>query len=232
MKKSGVSNILLGVESGYSPALECINKTAGIKENLEAKHRLYSVGISVGFSFMFGFPYDLPAGKLENEHKKEIVATMKTIGEFSENYIPGDYYLLFLFTPYPGVRLFERYKMLGYTPPDKLEDWGTVNLNETGSAPWISEDMIKVYKNCLRLNWVFMHKISRNFFRNTKNNFLKRQGLKLDKLCRKAIRNRVNKGKLAVPFYVVAIQTYYAVKNTISKNGFKYFIKKIIKVFK
>jgi anaerobic magnesium-protoporphyrin IX monomethyl ester cyclase len=221
MNEAGVANILLGVESGYQPALNCIQKAAGIKENLTAAEKLHENNISIGFSFMFGFPYDLPKEKMLEEHKKELQATMETIANLSKNYLVGDYYLSFIFTPYPGVRLYSRYKDLGYQPPDSFEAWGDVNLNETNSCPWLSDDLLKLHSQSLKFNWFFMHKLARNIFWNKKNTALRKFAEICDDMVCRYLQRRIIKSKLSLPYILELIWAYYMFKGSIIMRGWK-----------
>lgn len=218
MNKAGVSNILIGMESGYVPALECISKKATIKENLEAVRKLHKFNISIGFSFIFGFPYDLSEGKMEREHLKELKATMQAISDFSCEYIEGDYYLLFIFTPFPGVRLTPRYQQLGWISPKSLQEWGKINLN-TLSSPWISQKSLQIYEQCLKINWFLMHKLSRNVFGGVKNNYLKKIAVFVDNLAVNFLAKRIGQGDLSLPILLEVVKFYYSAKGRIK---FKY----------
>ena len=225
MNEAGVTNVLLGVESGYPPALECIQKTATVEDNLKTVRRLHEHNISIGFSFMFGFPYDLPEEDMEKEHERELIATMKTIAEFSENYLEGDYYLLFFFTPYPGVQLFTRYKKLGYVPPDSFEGWSKVNLNEADSCPWVAKRLLKLYRHCLKSNWFFMHKLETVIFRRSKRLLLRKYASFCCRKSRGILRERINQGKLSLPFIFWIIRFYFLAKGFMLKLVRKYLIK-------
>lgn len=228
MNKAGVTNILLGIESGYQPALECIQKTAKVEDNLETAKLLHEHNISIGFSFMFGFPYELPKEYIEKEHKKELIATMKTIAEFSDNYLNGDYYLLFVFTPYPGVRLFSRYTNLGYIPPDSLKAWSRVNLNETNSCPWVSRHLLKLHSQCLISNWFFMHKLERLIFRKHNSLLLRKYAKFCDRLSRRILRKRINQGQLSMPLYLKIINFYFRARDFILTHGCKGIMKRVL----
>ncbi len=229
MNKAGVANILLGVESGYQPALECIQKAATVEDNLKTVKLLHENNISIGFSFMFGFPYDLQQERLEKEHKTELIETMKTIAEFSDNFLEGDYYLLFLFTPYPGVQLFPRYEELGYIPPDSFEGWSKVNLNESDSCPWVTKRLLRLYRHCLKSNWFFMHKLETVIFRRNKRLLLRKYAGYCCKLSRGILRERINKGKLSLPLVFWIIYFYFIGKGFILKLVYKVYKKVFLK---
>jgi len=225
MNKAGVTNILLGVESGYPPALACIQKAATVEDNLKTVKLLHENNINIGFSFMFGFPYDLPPDRLEKEHKKELIETMKTIAEFSDNFLEGDYYLLFLFTPYPGVQLFPRYKELGYIPPDSFEGWSKVNLNEADSCPWVAKCLLRLYRQCLKSNWFFMHKLETVIFRSSKRLLLRKCASYCCKRTRLILKERINQGNLSLPLIFWIIYFYFIGKGFILKLARKVFTK-------
>ncbi len=229
MNEAGVANILLGVESGYQPALDCIRKAATVEDNLKAVRLLHDNNISIGFSFMFGFPYDLPEEDMDKEHERELVETMKTIAEFSENFLEGDYYLLFLFTPYPGVQLFPRYKELGYVPPDSFEEWSKVNLNEADSCPWVTKLLLRLYRHCLKSNWFFMHKLETVIFRRSKRLLLRRYAGYCCELSRGILKERINKGKLSLPLIFWIIYFYFIGKGFLLKQVHKVYRKVFLK---
>ncbi len=227
MQRAGVTNVLLGFESGYGPALECIKKAASLEENSEAVRRLHEHGISIGFSFMFGFPYDLPASVREQEHLKELQATIESISELSQNWLPGDYYLWFAFTPYPGVRLYPRYLKLGYQPPKDLESWGRVNLNENRTTTWVSPKAFRAFDECLQMKWYFMHELRKALQGPTPGPRRNAWAERLDQWACRWLRRRIARHHLRVP--LVLKLTEYAVLSvqTIRARGIKGFLKKL-----
>lgn len=162
MHEAGFNNVLIGVESGYPEALKCISKKASKDQVRTVLINLRKNNISVGHSLMLGFPYDLPKEQLENEHRKELIETMKFIYELSLHYVPGNYYLLFFFTPYPGTILFDRCIKLGFSPPTNLEGWADVNLN-TAIAPWISNETASLINECHKINYFLAGKSERTW---------------------------------------------------------------------
>ena len=203
MRKAGVINILLGVESGYEPALRCIRKAANSEDNLIAVKKLHMHNISIGFSLIFGFPYDLNKKELAKEHQKELKATMKLIAEFSKGYVYSDYYMLFVFTPYPGVLLYDRYVKLGFVAPESFEQWGAINLYETKSCPWIASNVLDLYNNCLEIIWLLGHKLEPLISRSIMSNiFLRHFGKIFDKVMLRAMQKRLNLGKFNLPIII------------------------------
>ena len=245
MHRAGISNILLGIESGYEPALSCVDKAADTTDNIETVKKLHKNGISIGFSFMFAFPYDIEKSKLDQEHKIELLATMKAISKFSDDFINGDYYLLFVFTPYPGVRLFPLYRKLGFLPPnypgvrqiprekkfmfvypDSFQAWGRVNLDEISSCPWISTNSIKLHAHALRINWFLMHEVKRSIDLYFKNKFLRKYAEPLDVWATRTLKKRIERGLIKLPVLFRLIKLFFGIKKLVYKHGYKYFIKK------
>ena len=69
MRSAGITNVLIGIESGYEPALKCIDKPATKDQAYNASLKLRINGISVGHSMMVGFPYDLPFSQMKQKHR-------------------------------------------------------------------------------------------------------------------------------------------------------------------
>jgi len=156
----------------------------------------------------------LPKDKMEGEHFKELKATMQAIVDFSSEHIEGDYYLLFIFTPFPGVRLTQRYEQLGWISPKTLQEWGKINLN-TLSSPWISQKSLKLYEQCLKINWFLMHKLSRNVFRGAKIARLKKIAIFIDKIAVGFLAKRIRRGNLSLPILLEIVKFYYSAKGRI-----------------
>jgi len=216
MRDAGIENILIGVESGSAKALACIHKRASKEETLDVSMRLRKGGISIGHSLILGFPYDLPRAQMEEEHRREFIMTMKYVYELNSFRVPGDYYLLFNFTPYPGVSLYERYLKLGYVPPKTLEGWAEINLN-TYPTPWLGQRAERWAVDCRKLAYFFSGKCERtwqNYQHFRFQWFLSKPVY--DKLvaavCRainKLLYKRLNKGLLQMPF---PLKAWYGVE--------------------
>jgi radical SAM superfamily enzyme YgiQ (UPF0313 family) len=221
MKQAGISNVVLGVESGYAKALECVSKPANLEQIFECARRLRSKGISIVFSFMFGFPYDLPKSKLLPEHKNEILATMKMMTRFGEDYIPGDAYSFFIYRPYPGVKLFERYVKLGYDPPLEFKDWATMGDHfESTRNPWLSDQALQLYLTSHRIIWFLTRKIKRNLFPRAKSKLLKNISESIERSAIKTLRKYVARDKIKIPFLLICLQHYCDLRGLSAKESY------------
>ncbi len=210
MKQAGISNVVMGVESGYAKALECISKPANVEQVFESARRLHSKGISIVFSFMFGFPYDLPKSKLLFEHRNEILATMKMMTRLSEDFIPGDEYSFFIYRPYPGVKLFERYIKLGYNPPSEFKDWATRagDLFGFSRTPWLSEQVLQLYVTSFKIIWFLTRQVKNKLFLGAKSELLKNISDSIERFAIKTLREYIARDKIKIPFLLICLQHY------------------------
>jgi radical SAM superfamily enzyme YgiQ (UPF0313 family) len=148
LHKANCKNILIGAESGFPLALKIVGKPSTVEDTIEIAHITKKYNISVTYSFMFGFPYDLPKEQLKNIQREELVQTMRIICKFikAEGIMPE--VLLFKFTPYPGSPLFKQSLKMGFIPPNNLEEWGKVTLDEV-KIPWVDRKLDRLFSDCL-----------------------------------------------------------------------------------
>lgn len=219
MRQAGVENLLVGVESGHEPALKLVSKAASVEHNSRTVTLLHDAGISIGFSFMFGFPYPLTGEAMRREHEQELLATMRAIAQFSRQYIEGDYYLIFIFTPYPGVRLFTNYLTLGYAAPARFEDWSAVNLNTEATSLWVDPSLLVLHDHCVKLAWFFMRKLDRRLFGDAPRPGRVRTAI--GDAVRAWLRRRINRGDLRLPLSLRLVMNYYRAKQFVQGRGWR-----------
>jgi radical SAM superfamily enzyme YgiQ (UPF0313 family) len=207
MRRANFVNILIAPESGYPNALHCISKSATLDQAEYVSHRLRTAGISVGHSYMAGYPYDLPLADMAQEHRVELAETLKSVYRLTRQRFPDDYFLMFFFTPYPGTRLYPRYIELGFKPPKDLEGWANINLNDH-VAPWISKKTFSLIKDAQRTVYFFSGKSERLWRINQAYRFARllpsASYEALVKKCDRAITTwlyrRLERGYVALPF--------------------------------
>jgi len=107
MKKSGLSVVTVGVESGSDKILKLIKKGLDKEEIRRGIDLLNKFKIDWHAFFMIGFPF---------EEEADILETRKFIRELNPTRVE-----LSIFTPYPGSELFEEAKSLGVI--DDNIDW-------------------------------------------------------------------------------------------------------------
>jgi anaerobic magnesium-protoporphyrin IX monomethyl ester cyclase len=112
MKKAGCREVQIGVESGDEEVLKSINKNITLKEIEEAFKILKKVGINTKGFFILGHPKDTP---------KTIKKTINFALKLSPTYA-----FFSIFTPYPGLPVYEEYKRKGYL---KTEDFSQFNYH-------------------------------------------------------------------------------------------------------
>ncbi len=141
--KSGCKMIFLGVEAADIDALEEVNKRVNLKMGIaaydEAFRRIQKAGISAWGAFIFGMDADTKS-KLQ-QRADYIIGSRLDITHTT--------YL----TPFPGTRLFARYKQddrLLYT--DYPADWDRYNMGEVVYKPnKISPaDLVQCMEECDR----------------------------------------------------------------------------------
>lgn len=133
MAKSGCSWVLTGAESGRQETLDLVNKGVKVEDLLEFKNDLSKYSIRPFMSFILG----LPSSNSTKEVKQEFNATLAFIKKIMEiddlNTI-----VYWLYTPYPGTRLYEKALTYGFNAPKSLEGWANFNFSST-NLPWISK---------------------------------------------------------------------------------------------
>jgi radical SAM superfamily enzyme YgiQ (UPF0313 family) len=139
MRESGCDKVNVGAESGSPLLLRQIKKGTLVDEVLEAAEKLHAAGILARFSFIAGFPGE-PPGSLQETYR--VVKALRRIdGRFETP--------IYFYAPYPGTELAATMPALGFTAPERLEQWRDVDLDHS-IGPWISEP---VRRNVPRYNF-------------------------------------------------------------------------------
>lgn len=128
LRESGCYKINVGAESGSPELLQQIKKGTLVEEVLETAEKLHRHRIGARFSFIAGFPKE-PSGSLRQTYRA-VKAIREIDGEFETP--------IYFYAPYPGTELALRMPALGFAPPQRLEDWRTVDLDHS-IGPWISQ---------------------------------------------------------------------------------------------
>lgn len=164
MKESGCTSILVGAESGFQQALDLIDKHNSVEETLEIQRKCKVYNIQVAYSFMIGFPW--PRTDNKNLFRKEYDATMKLIKKLSLSLSPGDYFLLFKYTPYPGAKLYNLCLQRGWQNCSLFAEWGKVNLWDIKPA-WLSNRDINLIH---QFSTYYLPFLTGKFLRRAKQN--------------------------------------------------------------
>jgi radical SAM superfamily enzyme YgiQ (UPF0313 family) len=118
---SNCVNLCVGPETGSQRTADYIDKdikTADIDESarVTGKFRL-----PVKYNWMIGFP---------NETTGELAMTLDAIDRVRK-LNPASAHFVGLFNPYPGTKLLEESRKLGYEPPGDLESWAKLREEQT-----------------------------------------------------------------------------------------------------
>jgi len=127
LARAGVSHIGFGTESGAQEVLEMMNKPhQRMPDMFETARKCDLAGIKVTFNLIIGYP-----GETE-VHRAE---TLKVMGEISRQFSNVSFSPN-IFTPYPGIAIWEQLRQLGLSEPQSLEEWASMPLGRN-LLPWL-----------------------------------------------------------------------------------------------
>jgi radical SAM superfamily enzyme YgiQ (UPF0313 family) len=124
---SGVTHIGFGAESGSEEVLLKMNKQhQRIDDMFESARKCKLAGIRTTFNLIFGYPGETDADRRETWKIMGRIADRFDNASFSPN----------VFTPYPGIPIWQELKELGVQEPGSLEEWAGIDLG-TNVLPWL-----------------------------------------------------------------------------------------------
>lgn len=159
LKKSGCEKIYVGAESADESVLKLIDKDINIDDTYKTVQLLDKHKIIAEVFLMFGFP--------ENP-KQDLEKTLTMIKEIKQTY-PNHQSTPFLYTPYPGSRLYEMSVQKGLKVPQKLEDWIKWNVLEV-ITPWVNKSYLDEINRLIKFYYPFAYPSSslKDMFKNKK----------------------------------------------------------------
>jgi anaerobic magnesium-protoporphyrin IX monomethyl ester cyclase len=129
MRRSGLTQISHGAESGSTKMMKLMNKDFQKLENVYlAADKCYQAGIRPSFNVIFGFP-----GEGDAERRDSIKLVMNICRKY-----PGAEFWTNIFTPYPGAPIMDRAFEFGIDVPKSLEGWADFFPRYT-RLPWFSD---------------------------------------------------------------------------------------------
>ena len=131
LKQAGCDLLHAGVESTTQEMLNYIDKDEKNENTLLAAQKLKKVGIAGLYGFMVSFP-DEPNDMVKTTFK--MVRDLKKLNP--NNIMPVNF-----FVPYPGNVLYERSKLKGFIPPNKLLEWADFGTRIGMATPWLTKDV-------------------------------------------------------------------------------------------
>jgi anaerobic magnesium-protoporphyrin IX monomethyl ester cyclase len=122
MKQSGLSNILIGAESGEQSTLDFMQKDIDVNDTVEIARICKRHEVRILASYLAGFPWGGGVKSCERKVDAEIRITLKQIRKIlriNTNIRP----MFALYLPYPSTTLFSQSKQLGIDLPATLAGW-------------------------------------------------------------------------------------------------------------
>ena len=165
---SGLSRVMIGVESGSQAMLDWMHKDITVEQILDAAAMCIRHDVGAIFPFIVGFPGE------SSDSVDETVALAKRLRRMSVRFDTP----IFFSKPYPGSTITQRAVQEGFSLPQTLEEWADFDF--IGSAgPWVApetEQFIERFKFYNRfaggpeslqrrpLQWLARWRCARNFY--------------------------------------------------------------------
>lgn len=149
MRAAGCNKVEIGVESGSASILDFVNKNTTTEKAIASNKILQEAGIQGVYSFMVGFPKELP------ESKNEIWQTLMLIKSLRKVH-PEVMTVTFYVTPYPGTPIYDMARTLDLKMPEKTEEWA--NWESTSiSTTWITKQEKDLTGRCNNFYFMFAY---------------------------------------------------------------------------
>lgn len=140
VRKAGICEIFIGIESGFQDALDAMNKGAKVSQIKTCTDKCIRHDIDIRGSFMVG----IPGVNAREEVRTTFDEIHKMICAYGERLAHMDILLSF-FTPYPNTPLYDEAVKHGLKPLDSLEDWGDFDQFDF-KAPWFPQEYFDLVK--------------------------------------------------------------------------------------
>ena len=165
LKKAGCTKLYLGAESGDQEVLDLIDKRIRVEDTVRAAEILHNHYILAEFFLMVGFPLN---------PEKDLRKTTEMIRQIKQKF-PNHQATPFIYTPYPGTKLFNSCLEKGLTPPDKLEGWINWNIL-TPNVAWVDSRYLDKVNRLIKFYFPFAYPSQSlsNAMHNKKTGFLYR----------------------------------------------------------
>jgi radical SAM superfamily enzyme YgiQ (UPF0313 family) len=142
-RRSGLTRVMVGVESGSQAQLDWMKKDATLEQVGLTAERLARHGLGAIFNFIVGFPGE------PREAFDASLALVKRLRRLSPRFETP----IFYYRPYPGTPIAEAARASGYVFPATLDGWG--DFDYVGArGPWITPEQ---YRRVERLKFYARH---------------------------------------------------------------------------
>jgi radical SAM superfamily enzyme YgiQ (UPF0313 family) len=141
LKESGLTDAVVGVESGSAPIIEALQKNFRLDQLFDANRRLGKSGIRPTYTFMSGIP-----GETDDDIRKTVDVMFRLKRE-NPSAVLGN---VKPFVPYPGTGFYDMALARGFKPPERLEDWSRFVWGNYAKLdiPWTDKKR-RAWLNCL-----------------------------------------------------------------------------------
>jgi radical SAM superfamily enzyme YgiQ (UPF0313 family) len=142
LKKSGILQIFIGIESASPTVLKAVGKKYTADDIVDVARILYEKGVTLSCSFIAGIPVDEPGRELCDVLREDLRLSSDTIRRMAM-VNPKAGIGVCLYTPYPGSVSFDLSVKYGFKPPQRLEDWHGFN-HKSKSVPWLLPEQVSL----------------------------------------------------------------------------------------
>lgn len=193
LKASGCAKLYLGAESGDQEVLDLIDKRIRVEDTLEVAELLDKHGIIAEFFLIVGFPVD---------PQKDLKHTLNMMRQIKKNF-PNHQATPFLYTPYPGTKLFNLAVEKGLEVPIELEGWIRWTQHAP-TVPWVDKKYADKIDRLTKFYFPFAYPSEslKNLMKDKKLGFLY-------KLIHRLARLRVEKNNFIFPVEWWMIKYFY-----------------------
>jgi radical SAM superfamily enzyme YgiQ (UPF0313 family) len=166
LRRSGLSRVFIGAESGSDDVLRSVNKVRfqGTKVLHDVAEKCHDAGIRCTFSLIFALP-----GETEADQRQ----TLAMIRDIKSRF-PNTEFHSNIYTPYPGAPNFKRALDMGLREPQSLEEWAEF-YPKFQRLPWVDEKhhaQIQRMRDYIRIAYGMEAVRRRSGLRNAANRLL------------------------------------------------------------
>src|SRR5207249_9034150 len=132
MRRSGLTRVFIGAESGSDDVLRSVNKVRfqGTRVLHEVAAKLAAAGITCTFALIFGLP---------DETEEDRRLTLSMLRDIKRRFPTTEFHSN-IYTPYPGAPNFRRAVEMGLREPQTLEEWAEF-YPKFQRLPWLDGDV-------------------------------------------------------------------------------------------
>jgi len=135
LKRSGLQQIFIGVESASPTVLKAIGKRYTADDIVEATRILYENDILLVCSFIQGIPVDTDAQSLAEVQREDMQVSAKTILRMHQAN-PNVSVAVLMYTPYPGSVAYDLSLKHGFRPAESLDEYRFFS-HYANQVPWM-----------------------------------------------------------------------------------------------